>query len=193
MRNLKNHKLNYDKKMSLSIAILPLRLTESRQDLMGMLATRIDQPGMSSTLGLSSTDCREDLERISQLREDIGRRITSRDCYEDVLSDQNNFHSYYHYLLEMEEKGMTGGSDCISLEWKSALTGQLQSSHSIEGERADLIWNLSTVEAFLASQQALDSKMGWSKAAQHLQNAASWLKHLPSSLLDQHHHQNLTT
>jgi programmed cell death 6-interacting protein len=175
--------------MSLSVSVLPLRLTDPRQDMAGMLAAWIDT---ASHLGLSSHDCREDLERISQLRQHLAQMASSKDSSYDVMvSNQNDLHVYYNYLLECEEKGLVGGSDCLVLQWESAMTGHMQATHSLEGERASWIWNMTTVETYLASNQPLDSKMGWSKAAQHLQNAASWLKHLPSTLLDQHHSHRL--
>jgi hypothetical protein len=49
----------------------------------------------------------------------------------------------------------------------------------LEFDRAGLIWNLVSLEAYQASKQPLNSKVGWSKAAQQLQDAASWLQQLP--------------
>lgn len=178
--------------MSLFVSVLPLRLTNPRQELAGMLAAWMDQPeNSSSTVGsLSSSDCHEDLERITRLRQELASLLQSKDSYEALIYGLDNWHAYYNYMLECEEKGMVGGSNHLALEWESALTSQLQVSNSIEGERGSLIWNISTAEAYQAFKQPLDSKVGWSKAAQHLQNAASWLQHLPGALLDQHHHSN---
>jgi BRO1-like domain/ALIX V-shaped domain binding to HIV len=162
--------------MTLAITVLPLRLTSARQDLAGMLADWMDS---SRSLGLSSLDCRADLESINHLRQEIFRCLDSKDSYEGALQLVDKWHVYYHYLLECELKGMDGGSECVSLEWESALTGEMQTSSSLGGERAGLLWNLAALEAYQASQQPLNSKVGWSKAAQHLQNSASWLQHLP--------------
>jgi hypothetical protein len=141
-----------------------------------MLAAWMDN---SMALGLSSLDCRGDLETINHLRQEIFHRLDSRNSFEDALELVDKWHVHYNYMLECEEKGMEGGSEFVSLDWESALTGLMQTSNSLEWERAGLIWNLAVVEAYQASKQPLNSKVGWSKAAQHLQNAASWLQHLP--------------
>jgi hypothetical protein len=162
--------------MTLSISVLPFRLANPRQDLAGMIAAWIDN---SNFTGLSTLDCRGDLETINNLRQEIFHRLDSKDSHEDALRMVDNWHAYYNYLLECQAKGMEGGSEFVSLDWESALTGHVQTSNSLEWDRAGLIWNLTSLEAYQASKQPLNSKVGWSKAAQHLQNSASWLQHLP--------------
>ena len=187
--------------MSLSISVLPLRLTDPQQDFAGMVSEWMDRSSSSSSsssngglvVGLRSQDCFEDLERIGQLRRDLCQQICDRNAHIVVVDKQNDVHTYYNYLLECEEKGLVGGStgSCLSLTWESSLlTGQMQTSHSLEAERANWIWNMSTSEAYQASNQSLDSKTGWSKAAQHLQNAASWLKQFPDAILDDEEQHN---
>lgn len=163
-------------RMTLSISVLPLRLANPQQDLAGMLAAWIDN---STSIVLSSFDCRGDLETINNLRQEIFHRLDSKDLHEDALQLVDSLHVHYNNLLECEAKGMEGGSEFVSLDWKSALTDQAQTSNSLEWDRAGLIWNLTAIEAYQASKQPLNSKVGWSKAAQHLQNSASWLQHLP--------------
>mmetsp|Transcript_52547 Transcript_52547/g.127279 ORF Transcript_52547/g.127279 Transcript_52547/m.127279 type:complete len:848 (+) Transcript_52547:270-2813(+) len=181
--------------MSLSVSVLPLRLTDPHQDFAGMVSEWMDRSSSSPSsiggLGLRSQDCAEDLERISQLRYDLCQQIGDKNSHNVLVDKQNDVHAYYNYLLECEEKGLVGGStgSCLALTWESSLlTGQMQTSYSLEAERANWIWNMSTSEAYQASNQSLDSKTGWSKAAQHLQNAASWLKQFPDTILDDEQH-----
>jgi hypothetical protein len=161
--------------MTLSIAVLPLRLTSPRLDLAGMLADLMDS---DSSMDINSMDCRDDLQRLGQLRCSIAERFCEKDAYDEGIQIVPDIHEYYHCLMECEAKGLSGRSDRLLLEWESALTGELQVHTSLEWERANLIWNLACLEAYQASKQPLDSKVGCSKAAQSLQNAASWLQHL---------------
>ena len=85
----------------------------------------------------------------------------------EVLDD---LHEYYHGVVTCLARGL----DDTTFTWESALTGEVQSG-SLELERASLIWNFATLEAYQASQCPQDTKNGCNQAAQHFQNAASWL------------------
>jgi programmed cell death 6-interacting protein len=125
------------------------------------------------------------------LRESIARSIPDKESYEEALLQLDCMHAYYHYLLECEEKGLKSSLSSqqqqhqqqpkfLVLEWESALTSHTQTvCDSLEWDRAGIIWNLVALEAYQATQQPFGTKAGWSKAAQHLQNAASWLQHFP--------------
>jgi hypothetical protein len=176
--------------MSLDVSLLPLRCTDSREDLVGMLMAWMDSLPPSS-LGLRSIHCREDLYKIATLRQAIAESIPHKDSYDEALQRLDDMHAYFHYLLECEERGLKSATtktidaaqpEFLVLEWESALTGQIQAvSNSLEWDRAGLIWNFVVLEAYLATQQSLDNRASWSSAAQHLQNAASWLQYLPGN------------
>jgi programmed cell death 6-interacting protein len=162
--------------MTLAISVLPLRLTDPQQDVGGMIGTWMDN---TPSMGLMSMNCHDDLLMLDRIRQHISTTLNTKDKYDDGVDVLNEIHNYYHYLLECEEKGFVGQTQYVSIEWESSLTGHIQKGRCLEYERANLIWNLVTLEAYQASKLLLDSKVGWNKAAQHLQNAASWLQHMP--------------
>ncbi|KAG7348596.1 BRO1-like domain containing protein [Nitzschia inconspicua] len=179
--------------MSLHASLLPLRMMNSEQDLGMMLGAWMDS--FPSSLGLRSDQCQEDLFRISSLRQFLAKSIPDRDSYEEALQLIDVFHTYYHYLVECEDRGLKPSTSLqqqhrkqqqqqpqyLILEWESAMIKQRQAvANNLEWDRAGIIWNLAALEAYQATQQQpLTTKAGWTKAAQHLQTAASWLKHLP--------------
>mmetsp|Transcript_8837 Transcript_8837/g.9774 ORF Transcript_8837/g.9774 Transcript_8837/m.9774 type:complete len:926 (+) Transcript_8837:101-2878(+) len=191
-------------------SMLPLRLTKPKHDMMGMLTSWMDN---SSTLSLSSSNCQEDLATIDSLRREIAQGLgeSKEGAYEEGLKIIEKLHTYYNYLLECEENGIVCSCDddddvvddddddgrrrrrdlsslstFVALEWESALTsGTLQTSHSLEWERANIIWNLATLEAYQASKESRNSKPSWNKASKRLQNAASWLHQILILLQDQ--------
>jgi hypothetical protein len=174
---------------SLAVSVLPLRWTDPQQDLASVLGWWMDS--LPSSLGLRSSHCFDDLQRIAALRREIATKIASKTSYSEAAQCLDQLHEYYHYLLECEEKGLTNRSysrskdndeyPLLELQWESALMAQTQSiPNSLEWDRSGLIWNLVTLQAHEALQQALkNNKAGWNKAAQHLQLAASWLNFLP--------------
>eukprot|EP00536_Pseudo-nitzschia_multiseries_P008867 jgi/Psemu1/325389/estExt_fgenesh1_pg.C_2340013 len=186
------------------ISVLPPRLPLPQNDLAGMLASWMDS---SHLLDLSSKSCREDLETIGALRRDIARTLgeLTQSHDEDSLKERYDntiymLHKYYHYLSECEEHGMVqqahqghqGGEPSfkiVALEWESSVITvspcKIQTFHTLESERANVIWNLATFEASKASKQDLETKRGWNKASKCLQNAASWLRHLLTLLQEQ--------
>lgn len=183
----------------LRVSLLPLRITDPKQDVGGMIGAWMD-----SNISISPSsghhhyhhEYREGLFRLSSLRQSIAASIADRNSYEEAWQRLDDIHAYYHYLMECEEKGLGTNAapfttsqhqqqqhqpEYLLLEWESALTQQVQtvSNSFLEWDRSGIIWNLVALEAYQATQQSLDNKAGWSKAAQHLQNAASWLQHLP--------------
>lgn len=193
--------------MTLSIVVLPLRLMKNHppdddDDLAAMLAAYIEANNNNNSnnngimMMMSASECRSDLLRLQQLRQSIGQKIgigigigknknntnVNNNAYEDAMQVLGDMHEYFNCLLECETRGIVGVMDGGRLEWESALTGELQTLGTLEWERANLIWNMATLEAYTASKQKLDSKVGWSKAAQHLQKAAGWLQHIPPSV-----------
>ena len=178
------------------LSVLPLRLTKPQQDMMGMMSSWMDSNSQIALPLLSSTNCRNDLATIDRLRQDIAQSLgeSKENAYEGGFQIKNKLHTYYNYLLECEENGMVhGGASStifLTLEWESALTtGTLQTSHSLEWERANIIWNLATLEAYQASKQPLTTKLSWNKASKMLQNAASWLHQILKLLQDQQQQQ----
>mmetsp|Transcript_9423 Transcript_9423/g.22876 ORF Transcript_9423/g.22876 Transcript_9423/m.22876 type:complete len:922 (+) Transcript_9423:227-2992(+) len=182
------------------ISVLPPRLPIPQNDLAGMLASWMDN---SQMLGLSSSSCREDLDTIGGLRREIARTLgePSQSNDESAFDDRDDkiicmLQKYYHYLLECEEHGMVRQSsfNFIALEWESAVITvgpcKIQTSSSLESERANVIWNLASFEARKASKQDLETKTGWNLAAKCLQNAASWLRYLLALLQDQEQSQH---
>ncbi len=137
---------------------------------------------VTPSIDLSPQHCRADLQRLQELRLRVS--VLSKGAYNDVSLD--DLHEYYNCLLECETQGILGGDDDsrMKFQWESALTDELQCRGSLVWERANVIWNIATLEAFGASHQTLDSKLGWSQAAQQFQNAASWLQHLPPTVGD---------
>lgn len=184
------------------VSALPLRLPLPQNDMAGMLASWMDN---SPGLGLSSVDCQSDLEKIDRLRRDIAQRIGERGPSGSVtISEESQkeittkLHEYYHLLLECEKHGMVQqsegragppSSDFVSLEWESAIltseSVKIQTANSLESERANVMWNLATLEAHQASKNNLTIRNGWNKASKCLQNAASWLGHLLVLLQEQ--------
>lgn len=168
---------------ALSIVVLPLRLPNPQQDLEGILEQTLADRGCdASVLG----DCRIDLQRLESLRHLICQQFHSKDAYDDAWSVVNELYEYYHGLKALLDKGvdalspssfLSGGGD--GLEWESSLSRNVRSLPLLEWERSNWIWNLATLEAYQASKQSLDSKSSWNLAAQHFQNAASWLQQLP--------------
>ena len=177
------------------ITSLPVRLPVPQNDMAGMLGSWLDN---SPGLGLSSADCRTDLENIDRLRRDIAqslmgeKKLLSESDVDFQLGVIEKLHEYYHFLLECEEHGMVragGGDDqssssteYIALEWEAAIStsGPLQTQlvDSIESERANVMWSLAALQVDQASKENLTTKLGWTKASKSLQNAASWLGHL---------------
>ncbi|VEU35662.1 unnamed protein product [Pseudo-nitzschia multistriata] len=186
------------------LSALPPRLPSPENDLAGMLGSWIDN---CPSLGLSSSHCRGDLDAIGALRMGIATRLSELsdskdDAFENGPSDVtitiDMLHEYYHYLLECEQHGMVldsggrGGSSpskFLALEWESGVVTmgpfKIQTSTSLELERANIIWNLAALEARQASTQTLTTKLGWAKASESLQNAARWLVHA-LALLQEH-------
>jgi hypothetical protein len=134
------------------------------------------------SVGMSASECRADFQRLQNLRQRITHGLVEKDGYDEAKQVMDDLHEYYNCLLECETRGIIGAHPSVNLEWESALTGECQMQGTLEWERANLIWNMATLEAYTASKQKLDSKVGWSKAAQHFQNAAGWLQHIPPSV-----------
>ena len=165
--------------MTMSIAALPLRLTNPNQDLHSMLGQWIDIDGR-----YQSQDCDPDLARMANLRQRIAQNLVDYERGIEILFD---LHQYYHCLLDCERKGIAsaGGADeedessALALEWKSKMTRQRQVGYSIPWERANIAWNLAALGAYQATCQSSD-KNGWNAACKHFQQAASWLDQLSS-------------
>jgi len=97
------------------VSALPLRLPVPQNDMVGMMASWMDN---SPGLGLSGSECRRDLETIDRLRRDIAQSLGERGQQPLSGSDAiagtelsvsgiiEKLHEYYHFLLECEEHGM---------------------------------------------------------------------------------------
>jgi hypothetical protein len=176
--------------MTLSIVVLPLRLTSVQLDLQRMLAAWLDsQQQQQQSEFLSSEECPHDLQRLSTLRRTMANGLQDKDSYEQGVELLPTLHEYYACLLECEKRGFpkydetgnvasSSSSSPLQLEWESALSNDLQVDSNLTWERANLLWNFVTLEAYQASEQPQDTKIGWSKAAQHFQNAACLVQEL---------------
>lgn len=133
------------------------------------------------SLGLLPNQHGADLRRLQELRFRV-QDASNRNVHGDVPVEE--LHEYYNCLLECESKGILGDDTLMSFEWESALTGQPQCQGSLAWERANIVWNLATIEAWHGCQEPCADKASWSQAALHFQNAASWLQHLPQSVAD---------
>jgi programmed cell death 6-interacting protein len=132
----------------------------------------------------SSQDCLSDLKCIANLRKELACSLHSKDAHENALLILPSLHVYYHYLKECELKGIgssTSSRHSINLEWESGMMVEVQVGHSIQWERANIIWNIATLEAYAAFQRPRD-KGGYSAASKHLQIAASWIHQLSSTI-----------
>jgi programmed cell death 6-interacting protein len=192
--------------MTLFIVVLPLRLTSAQLDLHRMLAEWLDDPQRQPAAAASesacefesSEECHLDLQRLSTLRRTMANGLQDKDSYEQGVALLPTLHEYYACLIECENKGFPKWSSAVSdedhdhdtgraassssshlqLEWESALSNDLQVYSNLTWERANLLWNLVTLEAYQASRQPQTTKIGWSKAAQHFQNAACLVQEL---------------
>jgi hypothetical protein len=174
--------------MTLFIVVLPLRLTGRRVNLAGMLGEGLDKHFGRN----ASQSCQADLERLGNLRREMTQQIYEKDSYDEGVQCLEMLQEYYHLLVECETLGAVAADQCLSLEWESSLTGELQAYHGIAWERANVIWNLVCLEAYQASKQDFSKKQGWSKAAAHFQNAACWIKQLQVLPLPDNIHQDFS-
>eukprot|EP00934_Nitzschia_sp_Nitz4_P006350 Nitzschia sp. Nitz4//scaffold412_size15754//3185//5957//NITZ4_008870-RA/size15754-processed-gene-0.17-mRNA-1//-1//CDS//3329551321//6340//frame0 len=171
--------------MTLFLAVLPLRLCNPTEDLTAWRPDSTtnnhssDHGHYNNNNNNNNNNDMADLHRVTQLRQSIGQALSEKDAFDSALQALPEMHQYYHCLVELERHGYHAPRE---LEWESALTGDIQGLSTLAWERANLIWNLATLEAYQASQQSLDNKLAWNKAAQHLQNAATWLQHAPTSV-----------
>ena len=162
-----------------------------------MLSSWLDNPENGAEFG--SAECQSDLLRLARLRRTIAQALSGKDMYDEGVEVLSEFHEYFSCLKECEGRGFPSMSEHGSnrnqraqihnthfqLEWESALSSVWETHSNLTWERANILWNIVTLEAYLASKQSLDSKIGWSKAAQHFQNAGCLLSHLLDLLQQQ--------
>lgn len=161
----------------------------------------------------SSEECPHDLQRLSTLRRTLADGLQEKDSYDEGVALLPTLHEYYACLLECESRGFpkwsisdadhdhdhdqddtgkatsSSSSSPLQLEWESALSNDLQVYSNLTWERANLLWNLVTLEAYQASQQPQTTKIGWSKAAQHFQNAACLVQELQGLQMSEAQHE----
>ncbi|CAJ1953491.1 unnamed protein product [Cylindrotheca closterium] len=166
--------------MTLPEVVLPLRLTNPRHDLQGML-----MEWMSLDARYDPRDCLPDLQLLSKLRFEMATCINEKNGHEQAWAAKPVLHQYYHGLLQCEKYKIGGLLDLaekrsLTLEWESAIMVERQVGHSLEFEKVNLIWNLASMEAYQALGQPRDLN-GYKAAARHFEVAASWLHQMNSS------------
>lgn len=154
-----------------------------------------DTPGAFSSPNFTSAECRDDFARLAALRDVITDALNSGtlDQADRALRVLETFHEYHAALTEFEKRGfpiLEEESSPLKLEWKSAFSGTTEVHTHLVWERANMLWNIAALESYQASIQSCDDKGGWKKQAQHLQAAASVLKHLRTQVVP---HQKFTS
>jgi hypothetical protein len=189
--------------------VIPLKITQ-RYDIDAALAEWLDSlqrntggghrrsssegdDGKDSSIppDFMSAECRDDLSRLSALRDVISDALNSGtlDQSAKALRVLETFREYHAALTEFEKRGfptVEDESSPLKLEWKSAFSGTTEIHHHLVWERASVLWNIAALESYQASLQSCADKKGWSKQAYHLQAAASILKYLRTQLVPQY-------
>ena len=164
--------------------LVPPLKTPLEYDLKGALSSWLDET--NNTCGFMSGQVQAELDRLADLRNTL---VEAGNDYKKAELFLGEYEEYHAALLECQDKGFpsteASGAGYLQFPWLSAISPQQKETQShLNGERANLLWNVASLFAFQASKQDIADKAGWNQSQILLQAAASTLHHL-SELVDE--------
>lgn len=134
--------------------------------------------------------------------------------YDTIIPSLPTLYEYYAVLKEFEQKniatideGTSTATPSLSLSWTSSvgscsssesgttLSHQIsnlslasavsyQTNSTLTWERANILYNIASLEAYQASKQPLNSRPSWKKAGLHLEKSANMVKYMRNHIVE---------